>query len=83
MEVQQELDRFTQDGQYLEEHREELLRQYSQHWRAICNQQVVGAAKDTKVLVEQLKRKGILPGQTYWRWLSAEDELWILVARAR
>lgn len=45
------------------------------------NQQVVGAAKDTTVLVEQLERKGIPSGQTYWGWLSAEDELWILAAQ--
>ena len=78
MQVQQELDRSRADALYLEEHREELLEQYPERWVAIHNRRVVGAAKDPRRLVKQLERKGILPGDTYWQYLTDKDQLLIL-----
>jgi hypothetical protein len=83
MRVEQELERFTQDRRYFEQHRQELLDQYPEQWVAVYNQQVVGAAKDSKRLVTQLERKGIPPGEAYRKRLSTKDELLILPALAR
>jgi hypothetical protein len=76
--VQQDLDRFTRDMLYFDQHREELLQQYPERWVAVYNQQVVGAAKDPKRLVRQLQRKGIPPGQVFREYLTEEEVLLIL-----
>jgi hypothetical protein len=78
MPAQHGVERFTRDGLYLDQHRQELLERYPDQWVAVYNQEVVGAAKDPKQLVRQLKRRGIPPGETYWERLSTEEEVWIL-----
>jgi hypothetical protein len=78
MQIQQELDRFRADALYVEEHREELLKQYPERWVAILDRRVVGAAKDVRRLVKQLERKGIPPEDTYCRYLTDKDELLFL-----
>ena len=78
MQAQQELERFTQDMLYFDQHRQELLQQYPERWVAIYNQQVVGAAKDLKRLIKQLERKGIPPSQVFREYLTEEADLLIL-----
>lgn len=78
MQVQQELERYRRDAFYLEQHREELLRQYPEQWIAIYHQQVVGAANDLRRLIRQLERKGIPPGEVFEEFLTNKDELLIL-----
>lgn len=78
MQVQQELERYRRDAFYLEQHREELLRQYPEQWIAIYHEQVVGAAKDPRRLIRQLERKGIPPGEVFEEFLTNKDELLIL-----
>lgn len=76
--VQQELEQYRNDAEYLEAHREELLEQYPERWVAIYNQQVVGVAKDAKGLKKQLERKGIPPGRVFREYLTHKEELLIL-----
>ena len=78
MQPQLELGRFTQDMLYFDQHRHELLQQYPEHWVAIYNQQVVGAAKDLKRLIKQLERKGIPPSQVFREYLTDQADLLIL-----
>lgn len=78
--VQQELEQYRSDAQYLEEHRAELLEQYPERWVAIYNQQVVGAAKDAKRLKRQLERKGIKPSRVFREYLTKKEELLILTS---
>lgn len=78
--VQQELEQFRSDAQYLEDHREELLEQYPERWVAIYNQQVVGAAKDAKRLKRQLERKGIPASRVFREYLTKKEELLILAS---
>ena len=73
MTVQQELERFTADVMYVENNREELLRQYSERWVAVYNKQVVGAAKHLKVLIKQLDRKGVSSAHAYVEYLTEKD----------
>ena len=78
MGVEAELARFQADALYLDQHRQELLAQYPDQWVAIYHQQVVGAAKDPKRLLNQLKRKGIPPGEVHRERLSTKEDLLIL-----
>jgi hypothetical protein len=78
--VQQSLERFEQDGEYVQEHRQDLLRQYPDMCVAVYNQQVVGAAKTIDELVTQLKEAGLVPGHVYHEYLSYEEDLLILAS---
>ena len=78
MQVQEELQRHRQDALYFQQHRQELLTRYPEHWLAIYNQQVVAAAKDHKRLLRQLERKGIPPGRVFREYLTDEEDLLIL-----
>ena len=83
MQVQQELERFTSDAEYFDQHRSELLAQYPERWVAVYSHRVVGAAKDPKRLRRQLERKRIPPGQAYWGYLTEQEDLLILPAGHR
>jgi hypothetical protein len=74
------MERHRADADYFDAHRAELLQRYPEHWVAVYNQEVVGAAKDVKRLVRQLERKGIRPGHTYREHLTEKEELLILPA---
>jgi hypothetical protein len=78
MQVQQELERFTSDAQYFDQHRRELLQAYPERWIAIYNHQVVGAAKHLKRLVAQLERKGIPRGRAFVDYATEREDLLIL-----
>ena len=80
MDVEAELARYQADVLYLEKHRQELLARYPDHWVAIYHQQVVGAAKDPRRLLKQLKRKGIPPSQVHRERLSTREDLLIVPA---
>lgn len=80
MQIQQELKQYRRDAQYFEEHRESLLEQYPERWVAIYNAQVVGAAKDAKRLIKQLKRKAIPPSRVFREYLTKKEELLIMVS---
>jgi hypothetical protein len=76
--IQEDLERFTQDMLYFDQHRDELLRQYPDRWVAVYHQQVIGAAKDLKRLVRQLERKGIPAGRAFCEYLTDEETLLIV-----
>ena len=80
MQIQEDLERFTADAVYFDEHREELLEQYPEQWIAIYNKQVVGAAKDPKRLIKQLERRGIAPGHVFREYVSDKDDLLIVLS---
>lgn len=77
-ELQAELQRFKQDTQYYEAHREDLLKQYPEQWVAIFNQQVVGAAPDFDQLLRALEHSGIPAEQALIEHVTYKDELLIL-----
>jgi hypothetical protein len=76
--VQEDLERFTRDMLYLDAHRDELLRQFPEHWVAIYREEVVGAAKDAEELVRQLEQKHLPPGRVFRQLLTERDDLLIL-----
>lgn len=80
MSIQDELERFTEDAKYFDRHRQELLEQYPEHWVAVYNQQVVGAATDIKRLISKVQEQGIRPGEVYREYLTTDETLLILVA---
>jgi len=80
VEIQADLARFEADAHYVGKHWDELLAKYPDHCVAVYNQQVVGAAKDPRELVEQLERKGLDPGRVYRKWLSTSEDLLIVPA---
>jgi hypothetical protein len=72
------MERFRADAAWVDAHRGELLERYLDHWVAVYDQQIVGAATDMKRLVNELERKGIRPGRTYTEYLTDKDELLVL-----
>ena len=78
MQPQLELERFTQDAVWVDEHQEELLKAYNNRWIAVYNQEVVGTARDITRLIRQLQRKGISPAHAYRRYLTDKEELLIV-----
>jgi len=76
--VQEDLERFTQDILYFDRQREELLRQYPDRWVAVYQQRVVGTAKALKQLVRQLERKGIPAGRAFCEYLTDEETVLIV-----
>ena len=77
-ELQAELQRFKQDTQYYEAHREDLLKQYPEQWVAIFNQQVVGAAPDFDQLLITLEQSGIPAERALIEHVTRREELLIL-----
>ena len=82
-EARANLERFEADACYVEQHWDELLAKYPDHCIAVYDQQVVGADKDPRRVVEALKRKGIPPSHAYRKWLSTSDDLLIVPVRTR
>lgn len=78
MQVQQELERFTADMLYFDQHRHALLRQYPDKWVAIYQNQVVATAKTLPRLVTQLERKGIPKGRAFVEYVTEKEDLLIL-----
>ena len=76
--VQKELARFTADAIWVDDHREELLKQYPDQWIAVYNQQVVGSAAEIEELVEQLERDGFPPNHIFTEYLTDEEDILIL-----
>lgn len=79
MTVNEELARFERDGDYLDQHYEELLEQYPEQWVAIYNQRVVAHAKDIWELVRQVREGGIPPGDIFQSYLTKNPPEWILL----
>lgn len=77
-EKQADLQRFHQDGEYYEAHRDELLHQYPEQWVAVFQQQVVGANPDYERLLDDLKAKHIPLGKVFIDQATDKDELLIL-----
>ena len=78
MQPQLELERFTQDAVWVDEHQEELLKAYNNRWIAVYNREVVGSARDITRLIRQLERKGVSPAHAYHRYLTDKEELLIV-----
>ncbi len=78
MQPQLELERFTQDAVWVDEHQEELLKAYNNRWIAVYNREVVASARDITRLIRQLQRKGISPAHAYRRYLTDQEELLIV-----
>jgi hypothetical protein len=79
-EILEDLERYGADAAYFDAHRAELLEGYPDHWVAVYNQEVVGAAREIEDLVKVLEGKGIQPGRTYREYLTDKEELLILPA---
>ncbi len=78
MQPQLELERFTQDAVWVDEHHDELLKAYNDRWIAVYNREVVGSARDITRLIRQLERKGVSPAHAYHRYLTDKEELLIV-----
>jgi hypothetical protein len=78
MPLEKEIERFRKDGEYLEEHRKELLEQYPEQWVAIFNGEVVAAAEDHEELLDQLEANRIPVGQARREYLTRSEDILIL-----
>ena len=80
MQAQQEVERFKQDAQYFEEHRDALLERYSEQWVAIYDGKVAGAGHDVDNLLEDLHSRGIPVGHAVIEYLTRKEDILILPA---
>jgi len=77
-EIQAGLEHFHRDVMYLQEHYEELLDRYPEHWVAVYDQSVVGVDTDPERLIEQLRARGVPPEHTVREYLTREEVIWII-----
>jgi hypothetical protein len=77
-EVQEELERFRRDSDYLQAHYEELLDRYPERWVAVFNERVVGVAPELDELLDGLMAEGLPIGRVYVQFLTREEVDWIL-----
>lgn len=77
--VRAELEHFKRDTAYYCEHWEELVEKYPEQWVAIFNERVAGSAPDLRELLEEIRIKGIPPGQALVEYVTREDYDLILV----
>jgi hypothetical protein len=77
-ETQAELARFHNDVMYFDAHRDELLKEYPEHYIAIFNEQIVAVDRDYERLLEQVAAKGISLGQVFVDHATNEDYVLIL-----
>ena len=76
-EVQADLERFSNDGQWYSDHYDELLERYPDHWIAIYHQEVVAASTEAEEMFVELKRKGMKATRAFIKFISTEDQTWI------
>jgi len=55
--LDEELEQFDRDTEWLRSHYDELLEQFNQEYVAIRNQQVIESAKDLDELKQELREK--------------------------
>lgn len=63
----------NKDSSFFQEHHEELLSQYGEHWVGIFNQKVAGVSPDMDELLNELKRKGVPLDQVLFEYLTDEE----------
>jgi len=78
MQLKKNVDRFSKNCEYLEQHREELLERYPEQSVTIFSEEVVSAAKDHEQLLDQLEAKGIPLGQALREYLTRSEDILIL-----
>lgn len=78
MQVERGIEHYRADALYFEAHRQELLRQYDDHWVAVYDQRVVATAREHSELLDQLDRQGFPRGEVFIEYLSAKEDLLIL-----
>ena len=79
-EVQKELEEFRKDTEWYQNHYEELLKQYPDHWVAIYDEKLVAASPDQDAMFAELKKKGVKATKAYLKYLSTTEEIWIFQA---
>ena len=82
-EVRPDLERFTADMLYTDEHRGDLLKRYAEQWIAVYNGTVVAADKNLEAVINKLEQLGLHPGHVYQEYLTEREEQLILVHAAR
>ncbi len=70
-EISSQMKQFETDRIYMNAHSADWLEQFPDMFVAVYKERLVGAAATADELAEQLKRKGVPPGRSYWRFLSA------------
>ena len=67
-----QLRQAEKDNRFIDAHYEEWLEQYPDMHVAVYKEKLVAVSSNSTELVEKIKSKGIRPGLTCWRFLSAK-----------
>ena len=81
MQVKTATDQYREDAQYFEQHRQELLNEYPDHWLAVYAGRVAATASTLPRLVRCLEKQGLPRGQVFVEYLSRDPDLLIVTAR--
>jgi len=82
-EIKERLIKFREDSQFVDQHHDELVQKYPDQWPAVYNNQVDAVNDDFEALLEELRTKGISPGETVIELMSTEKVTWILAGRSK
>ncbi len=78
MQAKQEIERFTADMEYFDQHRRELAHRFPDQWVAVYQGRVIGAATELDRLLSRLAKKGIPRGRAFVDYATERDDLLIL-----
>jgi len=76
--VKEGLNRFREDSQFLDHNHEKFVKKYPDQWVAAYNKKIVGVNSDFETLLDELRQKGISPGETAIELMTTEKVTWIL-----
>ena len=79
MTIQQELERYRGDAVYIQEHREQLLKEYPEEWIAVLDLKIVGHSGDLDALLRELDSSGIPRGEACIKHLTTKPPRTVVV----
>ena len=75
-EVLHDLERFTADATYFDQHYQDFLKKYPERWVAVYDKHFVAAEEDLVTLIQDLRRKKVPASKVFVEYVtSAEVDL--------
>ena len=77
-EIELSMERFEKDGEWFDEHQEELQKKYMGKVIAIKEQKIIGVNRKLDDLLNEIKSKGLDPANVYIASIPKESVAYIL-----
>lgn len=81
LDMERDMTRFHEDGQFFDTHYDELLKKYPEHWIAVFCKEVVGTDTEFDRLLNDLKSRGYPLNRMVIDRVTAQKIKWFLPVR--